>query len=67
MSRWTHAICDHCFARRHPDRGGAHGRLVTPDPDMCCYCNTATMSGLYDRNDPAETPCGGIRGRVHHR
>lgn len=40
-------------------------RLVDAGDEKCCYCGITTRSGLYDRNDPALTPCLGRNGTTH--
>ena len=58
MSRWTHAICDACWTRKNPDRRPT--RLLGIR-EACCYCG-AKADGIYTRDDPSQTPCGGAGG-----
>jgi hypothetical protein len=58
MSRWTHAACGVCFSERHPDVPNP-SRVATGEVENCCYCGKTTALGLYDRNDPEQTPCKG--------
>ena len=61
MSAWEHAICDSCWTERNPGREPV--RVHFGDLELCCYCGETTLSGIYVRGDPAETPCGGVQGR----
>lgn len=62
MSRWTHALCDACWAKREPDRIPTRLRAGPDSPTMasepCCFCGQPTC-GIYIRHDPATAPCGG--------
>lgn len=63
MTPWTHAICDHCYSIRYdvtPVR-------VKPETETCCFCGKDTRSGIYVRQDPDLTPCGGKHGQSERR
>ena len=62
MSNWTHLICEECW---HELRGTmTPTRLVKAPLHPCCYCGKPTRSGIYTRDDPTLTKCGG-KGVVH--
>lgn len=58
MSKWTHSICDACWAARHPDREAV--RVRTLPLEQCCYRGQTNMSGIYVRGDPETLQCRGI-------
>ena len=47
---WNHAICWACWQAKRPGR--APTRLLLADPEVCCYCEQPTQSGIYLREDP---------------
>lgn len=51
MSNWTHAICDDCWDKDNPERRSP--RKGEGNPESCCYCGKATLSGIYVRDDPS--------------
>lgn len=55
MAEWTHSICGPCWDQREPGR--APLRLKEPDTEICCFCGTATTSGIYVRQDPDTLNC----------
>lgn len=57
MSKWTHVICRECWVAKHPDQD-AH-RIQGSPVHACCFCGTATSSGIYVREDPKLVNCGG--------
>ena len=62
MSNWTHAMCDDCWKREHPE-GRVPIRVVggrQADFDLCCFCGALTKSGIYVRRDPSTAPCRGL-------
>lgn len=61
VSVWTHAACTPCYKKRHPDQE-IRNNIAPLNGVRCCYCNILTRSGLYDRNNPKETPCEGATG-----
>jgi len=59
-SKWTHLICYECWQEQ---RGTAIPfRMKETNPDPCCYCRRQTRSGIYTRDDPTLTRCGGEKG-----
>jgi len=54
MSNWTHAICDDCWDKQHPDRPSP--RAGEGETECCCWCGAATWSGIYLRADPKDMP-----------
>ena len=75
MSEWTHRICADCYIDREVKRAieendgfRAPTRIVTqvtPRKERCCFClctieNLGRHGGIYIREDPEETLCGGI-------
>lgn len=51
-SRWTHAVCDLCFALIKP--GVTPSAMKMPLTEKCCACGESTRSGIYYRADPKE-------------
>jgi hypothetical protein len=51
---WTQAICDLCWLRQFPGKQPVRARneMGVSDHEQCCYCGTATESGIYMRADP---------------
>lgn len=60
MSRWTHSICVECWNKQRPENQVDHGELDNTEPEICCWCEGKTTTGIYLRADPAETLCQGI-------
>jgi hypothetical protein len=58
MTRWTHAMCEDCWAREYQEQIPV--RVNTGTPMRCCYCGEHTTSGIYVRDDPQETACAGV-------
>jgi hypothetical protein len=58
-SRWTHPVCDVCWANIS---GGDPNPVALTDPSekACCVCGDKTISGIYVRLDPSKTLCKGI-------
>ena len=57
MGRYrAHVICDACWSRREPDREPV--RFRDPAEATCCFCGTATESGIYVREDGSVLRCG---------
>jgi hypothetical protein len=56
MSKWTHAVCYSCWLKRYTHKPY---RLIAPEPEPCCFCGKTTQSGIYIRENPVATPCGG--------
>jgi RNase P subunit RPR2 len=62
MSKWTHSLCESCYAALEPGR--VPSRLI-PDPDepriqeKCCHCGGMHVSGIYYRANPAKMACKG--------
>ncbi len=54
MSRFTHAICDPCWAQH--TRGRTPYRLTEPREELCCFCGSHTTSGIFVRQDPKDVP-----------
>ena len=57
---WTHPICTQCWynrngKKRHPVRI----INVDADPEICCFCLRATLSGIYVRHNPEWLCCKG--------
>ena len=50
MSRWTHYVCDACYAEREPGREP----IRSTDPCMaeCCLCLKDTRDGIFYRFHP---------------
>lgn len=61
MSQYTHAICEHCWSLKHPNREPHIGRKKV---ETCCYCGVLTNSGILSRDDPSIPMCKGI-GKIH--
>lgn len=57
MSEWTHPICELCWHLREPNRVPV--RIKDAQKESCCFCGTATQSGIYVRQDPKTTLCRG--------
>lgn len=57
MSKWTHPICSACWEQREPNREPV--RLREPEVERCCFCGKVHASGIYVREDPNVTACGG--------
>lgn len=60
MSRWTHAICQECWDARHLGTDPVRANETTEE--VCCFCGLASGGGIYIREDPANTICGGKTG-----
>lgn len=55
---WTHALCVACWPDRHPAEPVPEtGRTLRLVP--CCFCGNLTGDGIFEREDPALTLCGG--------
>jgi hypothetical protein len=52
-SAWTHACCDPCW---HQRQLGFPARIRQIVAEVCCYCGQPTVSGIYVRDNPLETP-----------
>lgn len=59
-SLWTHAICNDCWDKENP--GKVPRRLVNKVVEDCCFCGQPTISGIYVKQHPADTPCRGMKG-----
>lgn len=57
MSRWTHSLCDECYAVLQPGREPS--RIVQADMEACCRCCAMHQSGIYYRANPEHMACGG--------
>lgn len=57
MSRWTHAVCQHCWETRFG--GDPHRVVVDTARETCCFCGIETRSGIYVREDPSNLRCRG--------
>lgn len=55
MSRWTHSICDRCYAEHEPGRDPV--RIVEDDASVCCFCGKWNKDGIYYRFDPSKLKC----------
>lgn len=65
MSRWTHSVCDECYAELEPGR--TPYRLVEEHKlrsIICCRCGDVHTSGIWYRRDPDLLHCQG-RGNAH--
>jgi hypothetical protein len=49
--RWTHNICQDCWAELHPDRQ-PHKLVAAAHEDICCFCGRVSIGGIYVREDP---------------
>jgi hypothetical protein len=64
MSGWVHTICDDCWTKRSSAEGKP-GRTPVQVPlgdraaEICCFCGATTRSGIYVRENPKVTKCGG--------
>lgn len=58
MSRWSHAICDACWAKKNPNH--EPGRLKSAVCEECCYCGNPTIDGIYVRDNPDSLTCKGV-------
>lgn len=54
--RWTQAICERCWLRRHPRRQPV--RLADREEvlEQCSFCGEPTFAGIYVRDDPETVP-----------
>ena len=63
----AHNICERdWFVGPHgvlPDGAFRKPVRVKDKSDVCCYCGTPTVSGIYVRDDDAHTLCGGEHER----
>lgn len=57
MSKWTHAICEKCWAAQF---GGKPHALLQPDVEACCFCAEMTDAGIYVRHAPDSLLCKGV-------
>jgi hypothetical protein len=64
MSKWSHMICENCWVERNPEREPVRIKEEFRAEGPCCYCKATQKSGIYVRDNPAETPCKG-EGLVH--
>lgn len=65
MSKWTHALCDDCYAKHEPHRTPI--RVSDSEvEDTCCECGEYTTSGIYYRSDPNNFKCGGNHNRDNY-
>jgi predicted aconitase with swiveling domain len=58
VSKWTHSICEVCYALAQPGREPS--RVVyeeEPEPIVCCFCLVSTERGIFYRADPVECKC----------
>jgi hypothetical protein len=54
---WTHAQCEDCWAKAHPE-GRVPVRIRdTAHPEECCFCGNATTAGIFVRHDPRDLSC----------
>lgn len=49
-ARWTHALCERCWAEDKPGREPV--RVSEPQEEQCCRCGKLTSSGIYGRAEP---------------
>lgn len=51
---WNQAICEPCWAARHPE-GRVPARIADSEraDETCAYCGDATAAGIFVRDDPA--------------
>jgi NMD protein affecting ribosome stability and mRNA decay len=57
MSKWTHSLCDRCYANLEPCRTPI--RLLEVNKQVCRRCGIEHESGIYYRADPTQMNCGG--------
>lgn len=63
VSRFTHAVCERCWIARNTNADDSirvPTRLTEPEARICCYCAHVTIIGVFVRDNPANTMCGGI-------
>lgn len=60
MSRFTHSICEQCWAEKEPGR--VPYALLDPPREPCCYCGREHQSGIRLKQNPELVACGGISG-----
>lgn len=58
-SRRTHSLCPACWNTQNPDRPLDPERDGRGQPERCCRCGHAHLSGIYVRAEPSEMRCGG--------
>jgi hypothetical protein len=58
VSEWTHSQCDDCWDDRHPSPR-TPVRTREKEQELCCFCGTPNISGIYVREDPLKTLCKG--------
>jgi hypothetical protein len=54
-SKWTHAICESCYAIEEPGRQPIKltmAQLIDATIDVCCFCGNGTQEGIFYRKDP---------------
>jgi hypothetical protein len=54
MSKWTHPICQRCWAKGHP--GTTPVKVREWHWERCCYCGKNTRGGIFIRQDPKHVP-----------
>jgi hypothetical protein len=63
--RWTHNICDACWAKLM--QGRTPVKLRDPGVEACCYCGGLTTSGIFIRWDPERLHCKGVHLEAGHK
>lgn len=55
---WTHAQCDHCWTKAHPDKP-APSQAQGDGKIACCFCGLPiwTIGTIYVRADPSGLNC----------
>lgn len=64
MSAWLHAACSDCFESHVGGQRPADPIASHPEVP-CCFCFRYTVSGLYLRRDPLDTPCAAATLPTH--
>lgn len=49
---WTQPCCENCWQREHSGLPNAIAEEHR-EPEICVFCGTSTMSGIYVRSDPS--------------
>jgi hypothetical protein len=63
--RWTHSICDQCWAEKNPGR--MPYRVSGAQLEVCCYCGREHESGILVREDPERVACFAKNTGYHAR
>jgi hypothetical protein len=56
---WTHSICDPCWDLRDPYHEPFRMINNLRISESCCFCGQKHISGIYVREHPDKTKCGG--------